>query len=174
MLREEYNFRNCFIMVWSWSFTSFSYYCISFYLKYFKGSIYVNSFLFGIAGFLGVTTFGVMIQYLSNKSLFTITFFVTFLGSLGFTLTKTNESLVPVWILLMVFSVSIQFSLWYYTNIVLFPPLYRTRIFSVWNIIARTFTMMSPMVVELVDNPMLILWVAAITLMFMSTQLKQN
>lgn len=165
---------NLIIMICCWSFTSFSYYWVGFYMKYFKGSLYFNSFLFALAGFFGVTTFGILIKYFKNKTLLTLTFLLTFCGSLGFTLTKVYASLVPLWILLMVYSLSMQFCLWYYTNWVLFQPKYRTRVFSVCNIVARTFTMLSPMVVELVNNPIMIVCLCAISMTYLSTHLKQD
>lgn len=171
MLSETPNLKNLIIMICWWSFTSSGYYLVGFYIKYFKGSLYVNSFLFAFAGFLGVSTFGFLIQYFSNKKLLSLSFFLTFLGSLGFTLTKSYAELVPIWILIMVYSLSILFTLCYYTNWVLFEPSYRTRIFSICNIIARSFTMLSPMAVELMDNPLLVVCVLALIMTFVSKQI---
>jgi len=171
MLKEGNNLKNLLIIIWWWSFTSSSYYLVSFFIKYFKGSIYINSFLFGIASLIGVTLFSILINYISTKRLFILSFLMTFIGSLGFTLTRNYESLVPLWILLMVVSLSIQFSLCYYTNVELFSPTFRTRIFSLWNIIARCFTVISPMLVELMDNPIIIISVWAVGMIMLATQL---
>ena len=172
MLGEAPNFRNLWIVICWWTFTSSSYYLINFFMKYFKGSIYVNAFLFGFAGLLGVILFSVLLNLISTKKMFIISFFITFWGSMGFTLTQGDEDLVPIWILLMVMSLSIQFSLCYYTNIELFEPAYRTRIFSLWNIISRIFTMGSPMVAELMGNPIIIISIAGIVMIMLATQLK--
>mmetsp|Transcript_14364 Transcript_14364/g.14347 ORF Transcript_14364/g.14347 Transcript_14364/m.14347 type:complete len:134 (-) Transcript_14364:164-565(-) len=111
------NFKDCskllnlLIMICSWSFTSAGYYLVCYNVKYFEGSVYTNSILFGVAGLIGVILFSVLINLISSKKLLISSFFLTLFGSVGYSATLQYPSLVPIWILFMVGSFSIQFSL---------------------------------------------------------------
>ena len=168
MLKKDRNCWNLLIMILAWTFTSFSYYWVGFYTKYFRGSIYVNSTLMGLAGLFGVSVFGFMLKYMKNSSLFPLLFLISFLGSLGYTLTERYAYLLPMWILLMMFALSMLFSLVYYSNYYFFESQYRTRIFSICNIVSRTFTIMAPLSVELLDNPLLIIWIFSLIMIVLS------
>lgn len=172
MLRDGNNFMNLVVMVWTWSFTSFAYYLVSFYIKYFKGSVYLNSFLFGVAGLAGTLIFAILVNFMTSKNLLILSFIFTFVGSLGFTLTIESPSLVPIWILWMVTSLSIQFSLCYMMNWDLFKPKFRTRIYSICNIWARLWTVLSPMLVELMTNPIILMSVWAVAMVFLGSRIR--
>lgn len=106
MLKENKNWLNLIIIVISWSITGFSYYWVAFYVKYFKGSIYVNSFLFGLAEIIGVFIFALLIRRFNNKVLFIFLFIFTAIASLWYCLLKRNTRLVPILIFLMVIGLS--------------------------------------------------------------------
>lgn len=174
MLQQRSNCINLVIMICLWTVTSFSYYCVNFNIKYFNGSIYTNGIWFSLAGILGNITFSLMIQFYTSTKVFIIWFLVSFIGSVGYWLSRSIEPLVPIWILIMVYVLTISFSMCYYANVCLFPAIHRTKIFAVCNIVSRSFTILAPMSVELMDDPIIIVAVASFFMIFLSSQLRHN
>ena len=174
MLRSGHNTRNLIIMVMCWTAVSFSFYVINFYIKYFKGSIYTNASLYAVALFLGVITFSMSIRFFNAIKIFVIWFGVLTFSGIAYTFTKDSEVWVAIWILFMAYTLIIIFCLVYYANVLLFPPIHRSRIFAICNTVSRTFTIASPMVAELVPNPILIVVFVALIMTFATPFIKQK
>ena len=174
MLKEKSNWINLLIIVFAWSVTGYSYYWVAFYVKYFNGSIYINAFLFGLAELIGVFIFSFLIKYFKNKTLFIGLFFLSFIGSICYCLTRTYTDLVPIWILLMAISFSMLFSLVYYANCSFFSSEYSTRIFSICNVVSRSFTILAPMSVETFSNPIIFVCMLSLFLSLISFLLKES
>ncbi|CAI2373262.1 unnamed protein product [Moneuplotes crassus] len=162
---------NLIIMICSWSFTSAGYYLVCYNVKYFEGSVYTNSILLGVAGLIGVILFSILINLISSKKLLISSFFLTLFGSVGYLATLQYPSLVPIWILFMVGSFSIQFSLCYYLNCELFQPAFRTRVYSICNFCSRSCSMLSPLLSETLSNPIILISACSILMLLLSLNL---
>ena len=116
MLKNDINWCNLLIMICAWAFTSFNSYWIEFYIKYLRGSNYINATIMGFAALLSSLIFVVMINYIKELLFFSFFFLITFFRSPWYTITEECVSLLPMWIFLMVFALSMLFSLVHYSN----------------------------------------------------------
>lgn len=68
-------------MVINWSTCSFSYYLLSYYTKYFKGTMYTNTALLGLADILATFSMRGLQVFFETKIAFVISFALVFLVS---------------------------------------------------------------------------------------------
>lgn len=57
--------QNLIASCFTWLFASFNFYLITFYLKYFPGSIFINSICFAFADMIAFTSSGIFLQWVS-------------------------------------------------------------------------------------------------------------
>lgn len=74
--------RNTLIMIANWSTCSFCYYLLTYYTNYFKGSIYSNTCLLGIADIVATLTVRLLQLKFETKSGFIISYALVFVISL--------------------------------------------------------------------------------------------
>jgi len=67
MLKDRRVKINLFCSILVWLFSSFNFYLITFYLKYFPGNIYVNSICFASADFVAFMMSGVVLKFLKIR-----------------------------------------------------------------------------------------------------------
>ena len=111
-------------MTLNWCACSFGYYVCSFYLKYFKGSLYVNATVFTAASVLSSVLYGIKQKYMSTPRIFQLCFGLCTIGACGFLLTEDYPNLIPVWILWMTYCLNTSFSMVYYGTYEFFPSQY--------------------------------------------------
>ena len=80
-----------------WSTISFIFYTLIFMNKYFEGSLYLNFYLEGIAGFLGSILSLAVYKSIKMRWSFIISVTVTFFGLVGL-LVFQQGYLSPIWI----------------------------------------------------------------------------
>jgi len=68
-------------MILNWSTCSFSYYLLSYYTKYFKGSIYTNTMLLGVADICATFAMRGLQVFFETKTGFMISFCLVFIVS---------------------------------------------------------------------------------------------
>jgi MFS family permease len=81
MISDRKTFKNLMIMIINWSSCSFSYYLLSYYTKYFKGTIYSNTALLGLADILATFSMRIMQNFFETKTNFMISFSLVFVVS---------------------------------------------------------------------------------------------
>ena len=124
---------------------------ITFYLKKFPGSIYVNSFCFGGADLVAFLSSGMILKY------FTIAQGLGFSYSLSLVagvLYLAFYSVKEPWVIptLVVFSRiggSMSFNIGYVSVARLFPTKFVSTVFGIVNFVSHSFTVGAPLVAEL-------------------------
>ena len=87
ILEKRQRLVNLLIMTLNWSVCSFTYYALSFYLKYFPGSVYVNTAISGAGDMLAAFSFAFVSRKMTSRAGFICFFFVMGLVCLTFLLT---------------------------------------------------------------------------------------
>lgn len=90
-------FRNMIVQAILWSCVSFTYYVLSFMTKYYEGGIYLNYYLDGSSGLIGVLLALPFYRWLKMRMSFIIAFSTIFVGLVLVTLFQQNF-LYPGWI----------------------------------------------------------------------------
>jgi len=153
-----------------WIYSSFNYYLIGYYVKYFPGDIFTNFLMMTVAEVIAP----IALRYIQGK--FVTKFVVRYLllcaaGTALLFMLNTYfgyVALVPFLILLIRIFVKSIYSLGYYANGKLFPTLVKTSIFSLTNGIGRPFSALSTMVTEYTKNPGEIFLGTAVGFLFIS------
>ena len=144
-------------MTFNWIVCSLSFYIVGFYLSDFPGSLYVNAGVMILADLLTWILSIPFISYLEIRNGFTawycsliwITILYTFFGKI--------EILAYVFVFLMRFLLAMAFSLSYFGTSELFDVKVKSRSFATCNFFARTFTIASPILVEVIPRPILVI-----------------
>jgi MFS transporter, OCT family, solute carrier family 22 (organic cation transporter), member 4/5 len=171
MISDRKTFKNLMIMIINWSSCSFSYYLLSYYTKYFKGTIYSNTALLGLADILATFSMRIMQNFFETKTSFMISFSLVFVVSWFYYIVMHEVVLVAIWVLLMRYGVTTAFSLAYYGNSEYFQTDMVSTAFGACNTMARLSTIVSPMLAEVLAQPIILItfWtlVSAITSFFL-------
>lgn len=72
MIKDRKTLKNLIVMIVNWSSCSFSYYLLSYYTKYFKGTMYSNTALLGVADILATFSMRGLQVYFETKTGFMI------------------------------------------------------------------------------------------------------
>lgn len=156
ILCESPTHRNSLIAVLGlWMYSSFNYYLIGYYVKYFPGDIFINFFMMTIAEVMAP----IMLRYIQGKWVTKFVYrYLLLLCAVSSVLFIFNQhfgsvTFVPFIILLIRIFIKCTYSLGYYANGKLFPTLVKTSIFSVTNAAGRPFSALSTMVTEYTTSP---------------------
>lgn len=76
------HFINLVCMILVWLSASFTYYLISFQLKYLKGDMFVNGIVSSVSEILAVTFSGIFLSFLGFTRTLTISYAIAFTGML--------------------------------------------------------------------------------------------
>ena len=150
-----------------WIYSSFNYYLIGYYVKYFPGDVFVNFLMMTIAEVIApIVLFLVQGKYVTKyvaRYLLLGAAFCAFLyivnDHFGYV------TLVPFIILGVRVFVKAVYSLGYYANGKLFPILVKTTIFSLTNGVGRPFSALSTMVTEYTSSPGEIIMITSLIFM---------
>ena len=152
-------------MVIVWICASFSYYLISYQMKYFHGDMYINSFASSSSEIAGIALSGKMFNKLGIKMSLLISYNLSLCGMLCLLFIPTeNKALLATFVLLGKFGISASFNIAYIGNYYLFPSSIVATSFGICNIFARMSSIGSPFVAELPGNISKIVFVSVVGL----------
>lgn len=112
---------NLVIMAYMWSACSFTYYMISFQLKYLPGNIYSNSFASGGSELIAIMIAGLLYAKLGIKLSFVLSFGISTVG--GVCILCIGESamlLMPFFVVLAKFGIASGFVIVYVSTVDVF------------------------------------------------------
>ena len=121
-------------------------------MKYFKGSIYLNSAIIGIADISAYIIMNFLQKCISSRKAFIINYLAILISSTAYLLLNSIEALIPVFILGMRLSLSMSFAYSYFVNYEYFPTQFGSTIFACSNVAARFVTILAPMAVEVLEE----------------------
>lgn len=135
-----------------WTCAMFNFYLITFYLKYFPGSIFKNSLWFALSDFVSFIISGVLLKQSNNpnKTLL-ISFSVSAFGSILYLLFYWQLSLIPVFIILSRVGNSMAFNTVYVSNNRFFPTKYLASTYGLVNFVSHLVAVAAPMLAEMSD-----------------------
>ena len=140
---------NVIVLLFLWIASTFNYYLINFQLKYIDGDIYANTIVSSVSEVTAYVVSGALYNKIGPKISFIGSFSIGIIGSLFYILfSEGNKTLVPLMVLGSKFGISSCFNCVYLAN-GLFPPIYSSTTFGMFNFFARLTAMFAPMVAEL-------------------------
>jgi MFS family permease len=171
MIKDKKTFRNLTIMMINWSTCSFTFYLLSYYTKYFEGNIYSNTVILGIADILGTMCMRGLQYYFQTGVGFIISFLLVFFVSLLYYTIMSHVFVVACWVFMMRFGITVSFGLAYYGNGEYFQTDIASTAFGACNTMARFSTIISPMVAEVLTQPIILItcwtFIAAVVSFFL-------
>ena len=156
-LKDKTNLRNLLIMAFIWSTGSFCYYTLSFYAQYFKGSMYVNAAVIGVADVLSKPIIRCLQSCQQTKTTYTMVYLIVFWVSIVYYFINNITVWVVFSILLMRCGIAWNFGLSYYANQEYFHTDFTSAAFAVCNTAARLLTILAPMFAEVLSQPLIFL-----------------
>jgi Na+/melibiose symporter-like transporter len=149
IVRVRRHLINLIIMIAVWIASSFDYYLLNFQLKSIQGNIFLNTFSSAISELPAVIISGFMYKKLGIKITLVTWFSVSFLGGICLLiLGKSNQDLIPIFILFSKAGVTATFNLCYLANAQIFPAIFAGTAFGICNIGAKLTTILAPMIAE--------------------------
>jgi len=135
----------------AWTVSSFNFYLITFYLKYFRGNIYENSLVFAASDFVGYIVSGFVMKKTTTRWALVIGTSLSGAGGLMYMFLYRVVDLVPVMITFARVGNTMGFNVIYCANARLFPTKFVATSFGIANFIARVLTIGAPLVAEIKD-----------------------
>ncbi len=129
----------------------FNFYLITFYLKYFPGSIFKNSIWFALSDFLSYFFSGNVLKYTNTNRTLLISYAVSAAGALSYLLFYWNVSLVPLFIILSRLGNGMAYNTQYASNNRLFPTQFLASTFGIVNLVSHLYAIAAPMIAEMGD-----------------------
>ena len=159
LLKSPRQSRNLFIMMSCWTCAAFNFYLIQFYLGFLPGNIYQNASVSATAEIIANVVSAILLVKLGLKYSLLTSYFIA--GACGLALLWFNDSGLAYITLPLIlgskFGINSAFSICYISTAQLFPTLFMATVFGMCNIVARTFTIMAPIVAEMdLPYPLLI------------------
>ncbi|CDW89142.1 solute carrier family member 5 [Stylonychia lemnae] len=143
--------RNLLFSTVIWTSIVFNFFLVSFYLKYFPGSIFLNCIYFAIADIFAYLLSGLIIKYLNASKAIIVAQVISSIGALLYLILFTNQDIVPVVIILSRIGNSMSFNTVYVTNSRLFPTYFQTSTFGLLNFISHVLSIGGPLLAEAAD-----------------------
>ena len=160
----------------TWLLSSFNFYLITFYLKSFPGSMYVNSICFATADMFAFLFSGIALQFLPVSRALFISYTITGVGGTFYLIFQKSgiDWLVPMIVMLSRVGSSMSFNIGYISVARLFPTEYVASVFGVVNLLAHLITVGAPLVAEAGDwVPFIIFTFNSFMALFAAAQLKE-
>jgi hypothetical protein len=132
----------------SWGTACFSFYLLTYYVKYFEGSILTNGMILGGADILAAIVGKCSQSMFSTKTMLVLGYMIAGLSGVAHFFV-TSDILYQSTILLMRFGIELSFFFSYYANIEYFPTDFVSTAFGACNFVARSCAMLAPLTVEL-------------------------
>lgn len=136
-------------MCYMWASTSFSYYMISLYMKYLPGNIYNNTIVSGVAEFLAYGLGGILYTKLGIKKSYALLYTVSSIGGILIIILGTsNETWMPVFVMISKFGIAGCFTICYVSNSHVFPTLFCSTAIGICNFVSRFLSIFSAEIAE--------------------------
>ncbi len=143
---------NLWAAILIYSEASFNFYLLNFYLKYFPGNIFQNSFYFACSDLTAFVLAGLFLQYTSMKTSIRIGAILGGTGGMLYLCLSDRLDLIPIMICLARVGQSIIFNTAIISVNRLFPITLVATAYGVVNFFAHLFACLSPFVAE-IKNP---------------------
>lgn len=150
------NLIGCIII---WSMCAFNFYLLTFFMKYFPGSIYKNSFSFALSDMVAFTLSGFIVKRMSVHNGYKIAFLTSTVGGVLFVLFTSVQNLVfssitmTAFVLVLVclcrMGVTMAFNIGYTSVPRLFPIKFQSTVYAVVNLFAHIVACAAPLVAEI-------------------------
>ena len=160
------------IMVFDWTFILFSMYLLSFLVKYIPGDKYFNLMMMAIADVLPSVLSSTFMIFISRKNaMIYMPAFMVICVPIYYAV--NHWSLLAMSMILIIrFTMTLHYTFVNYAMYEFFPPTYLTFVFGVANIVSGLFCILSPMAVEILEDPFFLVVGAGILATIISCFLK--
>lgn len=139
---------NLLVLTFLWIAASFDYFLINFQMKYIEGDMYINTIVSCTSEVVAYIVSGALYKVIGTKVSFFGFFTLAIVGSVFYIIFgEAHKTLIPVMVLGAKFGISGAFNLVYLAN-TLFPPIYASTTFGIFNIFARLASMLAPQFAE--------------------------
>jgi len=132
--------------------STFNFYLLTFYLKYFPGSIFENAGVYALSDLAAYVIAGIVLKLVSIPNAFRISLSIAFTGGMIYLFTSDNLTLVPIFICLCRVGCSMQYNVSVISINRTFPTKYISTAYGVVNMFAHIFACFSSLIAE-VPNP---------------------
>ena len=140
---------SCFV----WLLSSFNFYLITFYLKKFPGSIYINSIVFAFADMVAFASSGLILKYFLISQGLSFSYGLSLISGILYLIFHDMEEqfpwLIPVLVCFCRVGGSMSFNIGYISVARLFPTRFVATVFGIVNFVSHSVTVGAPMVAEL-------------------------
>ena len=140
-----------------WLLSSFNFYLITFYLKSFPGSIYLNSACFAGADMIAFLTSGIVLNRVTIRQGLSFSYSISMISGLFYLLIfkqaensdVVKNQVIPIVIGFCRIGGSMSFNIGYISVARLFPTEFVSTVFGIVNFVSHIITIGAPMVAEL-------------------------
>ena len=136
----------------TWAMSSFNFFMLTFFMKYFPGNIFENSLCFALSDLVAFIMSGVVSKYLRVANGFRLAFIISISGGILYLMFSKRIEYIPVFVVLCRIGVTMAFNLGYISVPRLFPIKFQSTVYAVVNFFAHLIACMGPIVAEL-DTP---------------------
>ena len=133
-----------------WLLSSFNFYLITFYLKSFPGSIFVNSLCFALADVVAFLSSGLILKYFVTSQGLCFSYSLCLVAGIFYLIffSSSISWVIPLIIFICRIGGSMSFNIGYISVARLFPTKYVSTVFGIVNFVAHLLTVGAPMVAE--------------------------
>ncbi|TNV72651.1 hypothetical protein FGO68_gene4741 [Halteria grandinella] len=142
---------NLFFSAVIWCALIINYYVVAFYLKYFPGDIFQNTFFMAVADIMSYAVSALVVKKLGLILSVIISLSTAGLGSVLYLFYFHYVSLIPLFIVLCRIGNSMLLNIMYLTNQTLFPTQFQSSSFGILNFISHVSAVAAPIIAELSD-----------------------
>lgn len=142
---------NLIFSIFIWSCSMFNFYLITFYLRYFPGSIFKNSIWFAASDFLSYFISGKILNKSNVKRTLFISYLTSGIGALLYLFLFWDIRLVPIFIILSRSGNSMAFNTLFIANNRLFPTKFVSSTYGIVNMISHFYAIGAPLLAEVSD-----------------------
>lgn len=159
-----------------WLLSSFNFYLITFYLKYFPGIVYENSLCFACADLCAFLLSGLFLKYFTvSKALF-FSYLSSLIAGIFYLILYSTDvpGVIPTLVTFSRLGGSMSFNIGYVSVARLFPTKFVTCVFGIVNFVAHLITVAAPIVAEAPEPvPFIVFCFNAFVAIFASLSLKE-
>ena len=134
-----------------WCALIVNYYILAFYLKYFPGSLYTNSFAMAFSDIASYLISGYVLRVLGLTKSVIVSLVAAGAGALLYMLFFHQVALIPVFIVMCRIGNSMLLNIVYVTNNTLFPVQFQASSFGILNFVSHIAAVSAPLLAEIPD-----------------------
>ncbi len=143
--------RNFIVASFVWTAIVFNFFLLSFYFKYFPGSIFINTTLIAVADMVSYLVSGLLLKCLNTNKALILAQTISATGAILYFFLYENAVAIPFVIIMSRIGNSMSFNTMYVTNNRLFPVYFLASSFGLLNFISHLVGVGAPMVAEVAD-----------------------